>query len=66
MLLLTVNIFINAKQLLLTVNNFIYIKWYSLAALYKDDIVVYNCDHSFLNFLRCIPQSSRIKKNMII
>ena len=46
MLLLTVNIFINAKQLLLTVNNFIYIKWYSLAALYKDDIVVYNCDHN--------------------
>ena len=46
----------------LTVNNFFNDKWYSLAALYKDDIAVYNCNHSFLNFLKCISQSSRIKQ----
>ena len=48
--------------LLLTVNNFIKGKWYSLTALYKDDTAVYTWDHSFLNFLRCISQSSRIKQ----
>ena len=48
--------------LLLTVNNFIKGKWHSLTALYKDDIAVYTWDHSFLNFLRCISQSSRIKQ----
>ena len=25
----------------------------------KDDIAVYTCDYSFLNFLRCISQSRR-------
>ena len=48
--------------LLLTVNNFIKGKRYSLTALYKDDIAVYTWDHNFLNFLRCISQSSRIKQ----
>ena len=57
LLFLTVNNYINGKFFSLTVNNyyklnnFIYDKWYSLADLYKDedDIVVYACDHSFLN-----------------
>ena len=34
----------------------------SLATHYKDNIAVYNCDHSFLNFLRRISESSRIKQ----
>ena len=68
LLLLTVNVFIKGKLLLSAVNhsingnNFINDKEYSLTALYKDDIAVYTCDHSFLNFLRYIPQSSRIKQ----
>ena len=44
------------------VNNFINDKWYSLDVLYKDDITVYTCDHSFLNFLKYISQSRRIKQ----
>ena len=47
---------------LLTVNNFMKGDLYLLTALYKDDIPVYACDHSFLNFLRCTSQSSRIKQ----
>ena len=47
---------------LLTVNNLINGKWYSLTAFYKDDIAMYTRDHSFLNFLRCISQSRRIKQ----
>ena len=43
-------------------NNFINGKWYSLAALYEDDIEVYTCDHSFLKFLRCVSQTIRIKQ----
>ena len=62
MFLLTVNISINGKYLLLTVNNFINGKWYLLTVHYKDDIAEYTYDHSFLNFLRCISQSSRIKQ----
>ena len=49
-------------MLLLTVNNFINGKRYSLIILYKDGIAVYTCDHRFLNFLRCISQSRRIKQ----
>ena len=60
LLLWTVINFINGKYFL-TVNNFTKNKWYSLASLYKDDIAVYNCDHSFLNFVRCILESTRIK-----
>ena len=47
------------KLLLLTVNNFINGKWDILTALYKDGIAVYTCDHSFLNFVRCMSQSRR-------
>ena len=62
LLLLTVNIFINGKWLFLKVNDFINGKWYSWAVLYKDDIALHTCDHSFLNFLRCISQSRIIKQ----
>ena len=61
MILLVVNVFINSK-LLLTVINFINGKWYSLSIFYKDDIALCTCDHSFLNFLRCILQSRRINQ----
>ena len=30
--------------------------------IFIDDIAVYICDYSFLNFLRCISQSRRIKQ----
>ena len=30
--------------------------------IFIDDIAVYICDHSFLNFLRGISQSRRIKQ----
>ena len=48
--------------MLLTVNNFINGKLYSLVALYKDDIAVYTCDHNSLNFLRVPSPSIRIKQ----
>ena len=37
-------------------------KWYSFTIFYKDGIAVYTCDHRFLNFLRCMSQSRRIKE----
>ena len=30
--------------------------------IFIDDIAVYICDHTFLNFLRCISQLRRIKE----
>ena len=33
-----------------------------IAAFYKDDVAVYNCDNNILNFLRCISQSSGKKQ----
>ena len=32
----------------------------------KDDIAVYTCDYSFLNFLICTLQSRRIKQTSIL
>ena len=32
----------------------------------KDNIAVYTCDYSFLNFLRCTLQSRRIKQTSIL
>ena len=62
LLLLTVINSINGKLLLLlTVKNFINGKWHSLTVLCEDDIAMFTCDNSFLNFLRCISQSRRIK-----
>ena len=47
---------------MLKVDNFINDKWNKLTFLYKDDIAVYTCDYSVLNFLGCISKSRRVKQ----